>query len=91
MFEFISFFPKISLEFQIRQTCLSISVSLVWIIQFILGSIFPTFLESFGLFTTMITFGVICFMNALFGIFFIPETRGKSYNEIMELLSDGVK
>ncbi|XP_055308694.1 facilitated trehalose transporter Tret1-like isoform X2 [Sitodiplosis mosellana] len=79
-------FPK-----KIRQTCLSLSVSLIWIISFILGSIFPVFLESFGLFTTMMTFGVISLLNVLFGIFFIPETRGKSYEEIMSLLSNNDK
>ncbi|XP_031623912.1 facilitated trehalose transporter Tret1-like [Contarinia nasturtii] len=75
-------FPK-----KIRQTCLSLSVSLVWVIQFVLGSIFPSFLETFGLFNTMITFGVISLLNAVFGIIFLPETRGKSHIEIMELLN----
>lgn len=35
----------------------------------------------------MITLGVICLLNAAFGAFFIPETRGKSYDEIEILLS----
>ncbi|XP_031623610.1 facilitated trehalose transporter Tret1-like [Contarinia nasturtii] len=76
-------FPK-----KIRQTCLSLSVSLIWVIQFVLVSIFPSFLETFGLFNTMITFGAISLLNAVYGYVFVPETRGKSYCEIMEILSD---
>lgn len=60
---------------------------MLWILLFILGSVFPAVLEAIGLFTCMITLGVFSLLNALFGIFFVPETRGKSYEEIMEILN----
>lgn len=73
--------------FQIRATCIAISTSVTWIILFILGALFPVFMESFGLSTCMITLGVVSLLNAVFGILYLPETRGKSYDEIMDMLS----
>lgn len=74
-------FPK-----KIRQTALALAISMFWIILFILGSVFPIFLETYGLFICMITLGIMSALNIIFGILFIPETRGKSYDEIMELM-----
>lgn len=59
----------------------------MWFILFVLASIFPILLDTFGLFSCMITLAVMCALNATFAMFFIPETRGKSYEEIMELLN----
>lgn len=78
----IEIFPK-----KIRQPCLALAVSMMWIVLFVLGSIFPIFLEKFGLFSCMLTLALISSLNALFGMFFIPETRGRSYEEIMDLLN----
>lgn len=60
---------------------------MLWIILFLLGAVFLTFLEMFGLFYFMMALGVISLLNALFGIFIMPETRGKSYEQIREALS----
>lgn len=54
--------------------------------MFISGYIYPFFLNAVGLSASMFVFGVICLLNACFGFFFVPETKGKSYDEIMELL-----
>lgn len=72
---------------QIRKTCSTLAVSMLWIILFILGAIFLTFLENFGLFNCLFMLGAISLLNALFGIFFVPETRGLSYEEIEEIMS----
>lgn len=74
-------------QFQIRPICMALAISFMWIILFILGLIFSMFLEMFGLFKCMITLGVASLLNALFGIFFVPETRGKSFDEIAKMLS----
>lgn len=63
------------------------AVSCMWIILFLLGMILPKFLEIFGLSTFMIILGAMSFLNALFGMFCIPETRGKSFEQITEMLS----
>lgn len=75
-------FPK-----KIRQVCLALVVSIMWTILFILELIFPIFLEEFGLFICMIGLGSMCFLNLIFGILCIPETRGKSFDEIAEILN----
>lgn len=59
----------------------------MWIILFTLELIFPIFLEKFGLFNCMISLGSMCLLNVIFGILCIPETRGKSFTEIGEMLS----
>ncbi|XP_031623102.1 uncharacterized protein LOC116340647 [Contarinia nasturtii] len=76
-------FPK-----KIRQTCLAMAISFYWIILFGLGTVFPIFLETFGLFNCMFILGIMSIINLIFGICFIPETRGKSYVEIMQLLTN---
>lgn len=75
-------FPK-----KIRKTCLSLSISMLWIVLFILSYIFPHFVKNFGVFNCMFGLGVMCALNALFGIFFVLETRAKSFDEIEMLMS----
>lgn len=74
--------------FQIREICLAVAISFYWIILFGLGTVFPTFLEAFGPFNCMLSLGVMSIINLIFGICFTPETRGLSYDEIMELLTN---
>lgn len=62
------------------------AVSLIWLVLFVLGYIFPLVLDSIGLVYCMTILGVMCLLNVAFGIFFIPETRGKSHEEIMEIM-----
>lgn len=73
--------------FQIRSVCLALAVSCMWIIMFGLGLILPKFLSAFSLSTFMFTLGGMSLLNALFAIFCTPETRGKSFQQITEMLS----
>lgn len=72
---------------QIRAVCLAISLAIMWIILFIVSSVFPILMQSIGLFSCMMIFGVMCLLNAIFGIFFVPETGGMSHEEIMQILT----
>lgn len=74
-------------QFQIRAVCLAISLAIMWTILFITSAIFPILLQTIGLPNCMIIFGVMCLLNAIFGILFVPETGGKSHEEIMQLLT----
>lgn len=60
---------------------------MLWIILFILGNIFPVILDNIGIFNCMFVLGIICLFNALFGVFFVVETRSKSFEEIEMLMS----
>lgn len=73
-------------NFQIREISLAMMVSFIWVIMFVTGTIFPFVMDAAGLTNCMILLGVMCILNAIFGLFFIPETRGKSYDEIVDLL-----
>lgn len=46
--------------------------------------IFPDFLSTFGVAITMYTFATLCFLIALFAVFILPETKGKTLNQIQE-------
>lgn len=60
---------------------------MMWIVLFALDAIFPAFLANFPLHYCMFILAIMSLLNALFGIIAIPETRGKSYEEIMQLLN----
>lgn len=71
---------------KIRQTCIAMVISIIWAVLFVYGIIFYTFVELFGLYTCMIILGLFSLLTALFAFFFVPETRGKSYEEIRDLI-----
>ena len=54
---------------------------------FALSAAFDLFVDSFGFFNCMFGLGVICVLNAIFGICFVVETRGKSFEEIEKMMS----
>lgn len=54
----------------------------------ILSTIFPFFKESFGLPIIFIIFTFFALLNALFGLIFVPETKGKSNEEIVDMLGE---
>lgn len=60
-------------------------VAMFWIILFALSSVFFIIVDTVGLFNCMFGSSVIGLLNALFGIFFMIETRGKSFAEIREI------
>lgn len=74
-------------QFQIQQVCLSFVVGIFWILLFLLSAVFNICVESFGLFNCMFGLGIICILNAIFGIFFLVETRGLSFDEIEKMMS----
>lgn len=81
------FFIFIDFQFQIREISLAILISMVWFILFVVGYIFPLILENLGITVCMITFGFVCILNAIFCAVFVPETRGKSYEEILDIMT----
>lgn len=62
-------------------------MAILWLLLFFLETSFPVFEKAFGLPACLFGFGAICAVSAVFGYSFMPETRGKSYDEIMERLS----
>lgn len=61
---------------------MGLAILFVWITNFVIGLFFPTLLASFGLQTTFIIFAVIGFIAIAFTRLFVPETFGKTLEEI---------
>ena len=61
---------------------MGIAILFVWITNFVIGLLFPTLLASFGLQTTFVIFGAIGILSITFTRLFLPETFGKTLEEI---------
>lgn len=67
---------------KIRGRALTISTFFLWGANAIVGQIFPSMLGYFGSGGTFLIFGIICLPGLLFINRFIPETKGKTLEEI---------
>lgn len=71
------FFPL-----QLRGLGMGICVFFVWIVNFLIGLFFPILLNLVGLFYTFGVFVVIGLFSIFFVYNYVPETKGKSLEEI---------
>ncbi|XP_060856992.1 facilitated trehalose transporter Tret1-like [Metopolophium dirhodum] len=51
--------------------------------MFLVIKVYPTFVSTFGPECVWSVFTIFCFASALYGAFIMPETKGKSLNEIL--------
>jgi major inositol transporter-like SP family MFS transporter len=56
----------------------------LWIANFFVGLLFPTLLKTFGLSGAFIIFAILGVVALMYTYKFVPETRGKSLEEIEE-------
>lgn len=59
---------------------------MMWVVLFYVGYVYPAIQQTIGVGNCFFGFGVITIIGAIFGYKYMPETRGKSYDEIMTLL-----
>lgn len=71
---------------KIRAAGCSIGLTLLWVLSFIMIKCIPMLTELMGLDGLLFAFAVSCFGGAVFIITVIPETKGRSIEEIMKLL-----
>jgi len=57
-------------------------VLFVWVTNFVIGLVFPSLLAGFGLETTFMIFAAIGLVSITFTRLFVPETMGKTLEEI---------
>lgn len=67
---------------RIRGLAMSIAVSVLWIACFFVTYTFPIMTQRLGASGTFIAYGVICFVGFLFITIWVPETKGKTLEEI---------
>ncbi|CAH0597622.1 unnamed protein product [Chrysodeixis includens] len=60
-----------------------------WILAFLITRYFSALAAATGMGVTFFIFGACCVVSFFFTLFLIPETKGKSFHEIQELLSGG--
>lgn len=66
----------------IRGMAMGIATFFLWFANFLVGYLFPILLAAIGLSKTFIVFTVLNVLSLLYAIKFIPETRGKSLEEL---------
>jgi SP family xylose:H+ symportor-like MFS transporter len=67
---------------RIRGAAVSVAVSALWIASFILTFTFPLILQAIGSAATFWFYAAICFAGFVFIKFAVPETKGKTLEEI---------
>lgn len=70
-----------------RAKGVALSTATVWISNFIIGVAVPPMLDSAG-FGTYVFFAAFCGMAAVWAYFLVPETKGKTLEEMDEVLGD---
>lgn len=76
---------------KIRGTAASVATGFNWMCVFIVTKTFHSIIATISMYGTWWLFAVVCTLGLLFVIFFVPETRGKSLEEIEKHLTGGSK
>ena len=71
---------------RIRGAAMSLAVSALWIACFLLTYTFPILNKSLGASGTFWLYGAICVLGGAFIAARLPETKGKTLEEIEQLL-----
>lgn len=71
-----------------RAKGVALSTATVWLCNFIVGVITPSMIEQAG-FGTYIFFACFCLMSGVWAYFLVPETKGKTLEELDEVFGDG--
>jgi SP family xylose:H+ symportor-like MFS transporter len=72
---------------RVRASAISVSVAALWVASFILTYTFPFLNEALGTSGTFLIYGCICLVGGLFVIFNVPETKGRSLEQMGVQLS----
>lgn len=70
-----------------RSKAMSITTSATWMCNFVIGLVTPDMLATLG-YGTYIFFAVFCLLALVFTYFFVPETKGKSLEDMDVVFGD---
>ncbi|KAG8035363.1 hypothetical protein G9C98_006809 [Cotesia typhae] len=72
---------------EIKSKASGIVVFACWFLGFLITKYFSNIAAAWGQYTAFWLFGVFCVLSVLFTVFILPETKGKSLQEIQDKLS----
>ncbi|XP_058861681.1 solute carrier family 2, facilitated glucose transporter member 6-like [Acipenser ruthenus] len=64
-------------------------VTVSWITAFVVTEVFMTVVDAYGLFVPFLFFAVVCVVNIIFTAVCVPETKGRSLEEIENYFRTG--
>jgi len=71
---------------RLRSKAMSVSIVALWVTNFLLILIFPVMLKKLGGAFSFLFFDVMCILLLLFAVYKLPETKGKSLEEIEQAM-----
>jgi MFS family permease len=74
----------------VRSYFVAISVNINWLFGGLLTFLWPSMKESMGSGWTFFLFAVVCFMSGIYGIFLMPETKGKGIGQTLEVHNEDI-
>lgn len=72
---------------KIKESYMSFCMTVSWTLSFISTKYLPQFLELLTFHFSMYFFAGVCILSAIYIVLYMPETRGKSYEQIMQSLA----
>lgn len=72
---------------EVKTVAAPIATAFCWALSFLVTRYFSAVAEAVGMGPTFFIFGVCCVISFFFTLFLVPETKGKSFQEISEMLS----
>ncbi|XP_034837427.1 facilitated trehalose transporter Tret1 isoform X1 [Maniola hyperantus] len=71
---------------EVKAAAAPIATAFCWILSFLVTKFFPSISESIGMHVGFFIFGACCVAAFFFTLFVVPETKGKSFQEIQAML-----
>ncbi len=71
---------------KLRSKAMSVSIVSLWVADFLLILIFPVILNRLGGAAAFLIFDLMCIILLIFAVFKVPETKGKSLEELEHIL-----
>lgn len=62
------------------------ALEIMWVLAFILLSFYPMLTAEIGTYNCMFFFATCCIIGTIFYLTVLPETKGKSYEEVIKAL-----
>lgn len=72
---------------KIKETYMSFCMTLLWILNFVSTKYLPMLLDVLEFHGSMYLFSGVCILSAIYILLYMPETKGKTYEQIMNALA----